>query len=350
MNPLFYFKCGRNLVIPRNCITFANEMMNEEKPLVSFILTYYNLPVQMLCECIDSILALSLTPEEREIIVVDDGSDTSPMNGLMQYGDTIIYVRQKHEGVSVARNTALRMAKGSYIQIVDGDDCLLKEPYEQCLDIIRQHPDAEVVMFDFTRHKTATSSALPAIKPVSGAELMKSHNIRGAVCCCLFRQSVRSRLEFTPGVAYSEDEEFTPQLLLRAEVVYATDIKAYYYRKHPASAVSHTDEVSIDKRLDDTKSTILNLHLKADRLPLNDRLALQRRVAQLTMDYIYNTMVLTRSAKCVDQRIEELRAEGLFPLPDQNYSTKYTWFRRMTNSAMGRRILLTTLPLMKKER
>ena len=49
--------------------------MKKQQPLVSFILTYYNLPVQMLCECIDSILALSLTPEEREIIVVDDGSD-----------------------------------------------------------------------------------------------------------------------------------------------------------------------------------------------------------------------------------------------------------------------------------
>ena len=48
--------------------------MKNKKPLVSFILTYYNQPVQMLCECIDSILALSLRPFEREIIVVDDGS------------------------------------------------------------------------------------------------------------------------------------------------------------------------------------------------------------------------------------------------------------------------------------
>ena len=38
-----------------------------EKPLISFILTYYNLPVKMLCECIDSIMALSLRPVERVI-------------------------------------------------------------------------------------------------------------------------------------------------------------------------------------------------------------------------------------------------------------------------------------------
>ena len=71
-----------------------NHTQGLEKPLVSFILTYYNLPVKMLCECIDSILALTMQPCEREIIVVDDGSDNSPMNDLMKYGDDIIYIRQ----------------------------------------------------------------------------------------------------------------------------------------------------------------------------------------------------------------------------------------------------------------
>ena len=45
---------------------------NTRRPLVSFIVTCYNLPTDMLCECIDSILKLSLQPDEREIIVVDD--------------------------------------------------------------------------------------------------------------------------------------------------------------------------------------------------------------------------------------------------------------------------------------
>ena len=68
---------------------------NTQQPLVSFIVTCYNLPVDMLCECIDSILKLSLQPDEREIIVVDDGSEVSPMNDLLKYGDDIIYVRRR---------------------------------------------------------------------------------------------------------------------------------------------------------------------------------------------------------------------------------------------------------------
>ena len=128
--------------------------MDNKKPLVSFILTYYNQPIQLLCECIDSILALSLHPFEREIIVVDDGSRVSPMNGLMQYGDEIIYVRQKNSGLSVARNKGIEMAQGSYLQFVDSDDHLIQTPYEHCLGLIRLNSDIDMVMFDFTSSDT----------------------------------------------------------------------------------------------------------------------------------------------------------------------------------------------------
>ena len=35
---------------------------------ISFIIPYYNVPTDMLRECIESILALSLQADEREII------------------------------------------------------------------------------------------------------------------------------------------------------------------------------------------------------------------------------------------------------------------------------------------
>ena len=323
---------------------------NTHQPLVSFIVTCYNLPVDMLCECIDSILKLNLETAELEIIVVDDGSDVSPMNDLLKYGDDIIYVRQKNGGVSVARNTAMDMAKGQYIQLVDGDDCLLKNPYEYCLDLIRNCSNVDVVMFDFTHKSDKAPAAFnpPIIK--NGPELLRTENIRGAACCCLFRQAVRGKLAFTPGIAYGEDEEFTPQLLIRAESVYITDAQAYFYRERTTSAVHQTDEASIQKRLSDTKEVILHLSRLADISPQSDKIALQRRVAQLTMDYLYNTILLTRSEEKLDETIDDLRKNNLFPLPNHPYSTKYTWFRRLSNSALGRKILLTTLPIMKKER
>ena len=77
---------------------------------------------------------------------------------------------------------------------------------------------------------------------------------------------------------------------------------------------------------------------------------MQRRIAQLTMDHLYNTIMATRSETRLDETIATLRQENLFPRPDHDYSTKYVWFRRLTNSRLGRKFLLRTLPIMKKER
>ena len=322
--------------------------LQEAQPLVTFVVCYYDLPMQMLCQCVDSILALSLQREEREIIVVDDGSDISPTNALMQYGDDIIYVRQKHSGLSAARNMGINMARGRYLQFVDGDDRLMTEPYNHCLDILRSHEDADMVVFDFTS-STDVSTTYTDGPVLSGTDFMRHHNIHGSACLYLFRQKTLSELRFTPGI-FHEDEEFTPQLLLRAEHVYPTDAHAYYYCQRPNSITSTTDEQKVQKRLDDLHAITHRLYLLADRLPLNDRLALRRRVAQLTMDYLYQIIMQTRSAQQLDTRIAMLRSEGLFPLPDEDYSQKYVWFRRMTSTALGRTLLLHSLPLLRKER
>ena len=320
----------------------------KQQPLVTFILTYYNQPIQLLCECIDSILALSLRPFEREIIIVDDGSRVSPMNGLMQYGDEIIYVRQKNSGLSVARNKGIEMAQGIFLQFVDADDHLIQTPYEHCLELIRLNSDIDMVMFDFTSSDT-TEKDYNDSEVMTGSTYMLKHNIHATACGYLFKQTTLSELRFTPDI-WHEDEEFTPQLLIRAEHVCATDAKAYYYYKHKGSITTHDDEESKAKRFDDIRGVLDRLHYLCDRVPQIDRVALQRRVAQLTMDYIYQVIVQQRSQKALNACIDELSSKGLFPLPDRDYSQKYKWFRKMTNTRLGRAILLNTLPYLKRER
>lgn len=318
-----------------------------QTPLVSFILPYYNLPPSMLCECIESILALSLRPFEREIIVVDDGSDKSPIAQLQQYDNDIIYIRQHNGGLSMARNSGIRMAQGTFLQFVDTDDLLVSSAYEHCLDIIR-YGKADMVLFDMTETPD-TPAAYHDSEPVTGTDFMRQNNLRGTACGYLFRRSVLGELRFAAGI-YHEDEEFTPQLVIRAERVCITDAKAYRYRKRPDSIITSTNVRHRLKRYNDLKAVIIHLADLADTLPTNDRVALQRRVAQLTMDYIYKIIIETRNRHFLDRKLGELSRNGLFPLPDKNYTAKYTWFRRITNSSMGLSLLMNTLPLMKQER
>ena len=316
-----------------------------EKPIISFIISYYNLPVEMLCSCIDSILALELKPDEREIIIVDDGSPESPVNQLMKYGNEITYIRQRNQGLSEARNTGIQMANGEYLQFIDADDQLIKEAYEHCLQIAKKQKP-EMVIFDFTN--SASKSAKFEDQPSqSGSHYMRHNNIHGTACGYLFKRSILGDLRFTSGI-FHEDEEFTPMLMLRAENVIVTSAKAYFYQQRADSITANPDNQQ--KRLDDLKAILHRLHIAADRMPIDDKTALQRRVAQLTMDYIYQVIRQTRSRQKLESEIQNLTNIGLFPLPNQAYTTKYTWFRRMSASSVGRTMLFRIIPLINKER
>ena len=315
-----------------------------QKRLISFIIPVYNVPADMLRACIDSIRELSLRQFEREIIVVDDGSDESPLAVLSTLTDDIVYIRQKNQGVAVARNVGLKMAEGDFIQFIDADDVLLRTPYEHVIDLIR-YGKADMVMFDYCE-KPDKKIVFKDEGPVAGATLMRQQNIHGAVWSFLFQRSMLGSLRFTPGIAYGEDEEFTPQLLLRAERVVTTTARAYLYRQRPSSAINRKDMRSRLQRLHDAKDVLLSLHKKTYTLPPEERMAMQRRKAQLTMDYIYNVIVLTQSRHYLDRQLGELAKTGLYPLPDRDYTQKYKWFRRMTNSSIGRTILMRTLPIL----
>jgi len=330
---------------------FINMEVQQQQsaPLVSFIVACYNLPEHLLCTCIDSILSLSLQPGDREIIVVDDGSDTSPLNALLKYGDAITYLRKSHEGLSAARNLGIELSKGLYLQFVDGDDQLIPSGYEVCLDILRAHPNGDMILFDFDESTFSSSTAPHMPRPTSGTSYMRHHNIHGSACGYLVRRTTLSELRFAPGI-YHEDELFTPLLMIRAEVVYPTKVKAYCYQKRPNSITTNADAPHVEKRHLDFLHIIRELNLIADRLPKNDQLAMERRVAQLTMDYLYNIIVQTRSLSITLQHIQVLRAEGLFPLPNRSYTSKYLWFRHMTSTRLGLALLVKALPIMKRER
>lgn len=87
------------------------EKTQSQQPLISFIIPCYNLPSDMVMECITSILNLSLSPDEREIIVIDDGSEKLLINDIYQLADKINYIRQTNRELSESRNTGINMSK-----------------------------------------------------------------------------------------------------------------------------------------------------------------------------------------------------------------------------------------------
>lgn len=304
-------------------------------PLVSFIITTSKHQKEYLVECIKSILQLSLNPKEREIILIDDGSDICPLNDLAEYLPNIIYLRQPNQGVSVARNYGMKIATGKYIQFIDGDDYILKAAYEHCLDIVRYH-QPDIVTFNYCKNNKNIEPSYELPTPVTGTDFLNNNNLHGAAWSYIFRHSIVGSLQFTPGIVYGEDEEFTPQLFLRAERIFKINTEAYFYRDNKNSVSHQYHKEKIQLRMDNSMEVLLHLQQLLDKIPVAERQALNRRIAQLTMDYLYNNIRLNHSLISLNKCIKQLRPHGLYPLPDKDYTKKYTMFRKAISTYLGR--------------
>jgi glycosyltransferase involved in cell wall biosynthesis len=100
-------------------------------PLVTVLTTTYN-HSKFIADCIKSVLAQ--TYQNWEQVIVDDGSTDDTEEIINKFDDErIVYVRQKHVGVhrlSETYNRGLRLAKGDFIAILEGDDMYPKRKVE----------------------------------------------------------------------------------------------------------------------------------------------------------------------------------------------------------------------------
>ncbi|MEU8009190.1 glycosyltransferase [Micromonospora parva] len=99
------------------------EPVRRVTPAISVCIAVRDRP-ELLVTSIRSVL--SGTFDDFEIVVVDDGSTVPAQECLAAAGlladQRIRLVRQKPSGISAARNTALRVARGRYITVLDSDD------------------------------------------------------------------------------------------------------------------------------------------------------------------------------------------------------------------------------------
>lgn len=92
---------------------------------VSIIVPIYNTAETILRQCLDSLIAQTLS--EIEILLIDDGSGISCATLCDEYAYNHSCVRTMHtpnNGVSAARNTGITLAQGDYLMFVDADDWL----------------------------------------------------------------------------------------------------------------------------------------------------------------------------------------------------------------------------------
>lgn len=94
-----------------------------DNEIVSVITPVYNVE-KVIGRTIDSMLAQEYN--HLEIVLVDDCSKDNSAEVIAEYAakhpEIVYHKQEKNGGASVARNTALRLAKGRYVAFLDSDD------------------------------------------------------------------------------------------------------------------------------------------------------------------------------------------------------------------------------------
>lgn len=116
-----------------------------ELPLVSIIIPCYNRE-EFISQAINS--ALSQTYPNIEIIVVDDGSTDTSISVIQTFGNKVKLIAQKNRGVSAARNTGFRVAKGEFIVFLDSDDWLSDNIIENHITTTKSWPNVDIYCAD----------------------------------------------------------------------------------------------------------------------------------------------------------------------------------------------------------
>lgn len=110
---------------------------------VSVIIPCYNLG-QYLDVAIKSVMNQTFT--DWELIVIDDGStdeETKKVLDKMKYPKTRL-IRTKNQGLPVARNTAIKEAKGEYVACLDADDHYAPTFLEKTVAVLDQDKDKQL--------------------------------------------------------------------------------------------------------------------------------------------------------------------------------------------------------------
>ncbi len=120
--------------------------LQSDAPAVSVIIPTYN-RAELLPQTLDSVAAQTF--DDHEIIVVDDGSDDGTRELIDHRGEAIHYLWQPNQGVSEARNHALRITRAEYVAFLDSDDAWQPTFLEKAVARLRAYPDEALVYSDF---------------------------------------------------------------------------------------------------------------------------------------------------------------------------------------------------------
>lgn len=209
------------------------------QPKISIAMPVYNVEEKWLRLCIDSILNQVYT--NWELCMADDAStDPSVKKILTEYQqlDERIRVvfREQNGHISEATNSALAIATGEFVALLDNDDELAINAFYEVVKVLNENPELDLIYSDEDKIDMDGNRSDPAFKPDWSPDLLLGTNYISHLG--VYRRSILEEIGgFRKGYEGSQDYD----LVLRfTEKTTKERIKhipkvLYYWRMLPTS-------------------------------------------------------------------------------------------------------------------
>ena len=217
------------------------------QPRFSFVVPTYNTPIELLRKCVNSML--SQTYRNFEICIADDAS---PRPEVAEYlaglaaimPELVRFKRRPRNGhISEASNTALSLATGDFVVLVDHDDEIPDYALFTVAKYINARPDAAILFSDEDKIDVQGRRSDPYFKSEYNAFLMYGHNMvshLGVYC----RSLIEKVGGFRKGLEGSQDYDlfFRCYEQIRPEQVVHIPHVLYHWRMIPGSTAISADQ------------------------------------------------------------------------------------------------------------
>lgn len=223
-------------------------------PKLSVIIALYNNRIYIK-DCIDSIYLQSLSEDEFEVIVVDDGSTDGGGDWVESYYSNRTNLRvvrhDVNKGLGEARNTGLRNAKGEYLHFVDADDFILTDSYRYLIDHILPY-GSDVIFTSFVKdgHVGDEFENSPVAYTGSIRDYLRANSMAVVIWRKIFKRTFfdRNKLFWAP-ITYNEDTFFTWNALRYEGSLTEWQAKIYSYQ-------TNKNSVTYSRKLNEVGTTI----------------------------------------------------------------------------------------------
>jgi O-antigen biosynthesis protein len=213
-------------------------------PRFSVITPVYETPSDILWLTVESVL--SQTFEDWELCLVDDFSPSARVRDLLDAlaaMDPRIRVEHRPEngGIVAASNTALAMASGEFIALLDHDDRLHPDALALVNEAIEADPEADYVYTDEDKMDASGHHGGPFLKPGWSPERMRTQ-MYTCHLSVLRRSVVEEVGGFDPDCEGAQDWDIVLKVTERARKVLHVPRVLYHWRGIAGSTADSSEE------------------------------------------------------------------------------------------------------------